>query len=85
MEVIEVKGMQVDVNELAFIMKNKRPGMFTTVANRLNQKGIPATRHSVANEVTKIKDEYKDEIIQEVREVFTFMTGLTYEKPGSNN
>jgi hypothetical protein len=72
--------MQVDVNELAFIMKHKKRSMFQIVADRLNQKGIEATRHAVVNEVSRIKEDYRPEIIEEVREVFTFQTGKSYQQ-----
>lgn len=73
--------MQVDVRELEFIKQNTPAGMYSIIAQRLNEKGIAATRFTVAKEATNIKGsgEYNEVFINELREVFTLLTGLSYE------
>lgn len=65
--------MQVDVNELSFIKKHTKAGLYSAVAERLSEKGFPVTRFKVAKEVSSIKDDYQPEIINEVREVFALL------------
>lgn len=75
--------MQVDVNELKYIKDNTPNGMYSIIAERLRKRGIDATRFTVAKEVTSIKTDdanYNSEVIKELREVFTLLTGLSYQK-----
>lgn len=74
--------MQVDLYELLFIKENAPKGIWSIVAERLNDKGFKdVTRFTVANEVTGIDSDYRPEIINEVREVFAMLKpGLTYKK-----
>jgi hypothetical protein len=75
--------MQVDVNELKFIKDNTPNGMYSIIAERLRKRGVEATRFTVAKEATSIKNDdadYNAEIISELREVFTLLTGLSYQK-----
>lgn len=72
--------MQVDVNELKFILENAPNGLFSVVSDNLNKAGFKTTRFVVAKEISSIqtKREYKQEIIDETRRVLTLLTGLSY-------
>lgn len=72
--------MQVDGNELDFILENKRWGFFNIVTDRLNLKGMNVTRQKVVNEITKRKKEHDPAIIEEAREVLVFQTGKSYQE-----
>lgn len=73
--------MQVDVNELKFIKENTPNGMYSIIAERLTERGVRATRFTVAKECTAIKvdGDYNPEFIKELREVFTLLTGMSYQ------
>lgn len=73
--------MQVDVNELKFIKDHTPNGMYSIIAERLRNRGVDATRFTVAKECTAIKadGDYNPEFIKELREVFTLLTGMTYQ------
>jgi hypothetical protein len=76
--------MQVDINELAFIKANAPKGLYSVVADRLIEKGYKTTRFIVAKEVSTIKDDYRPEIINEIREVFALLSPTKVYKPDPN-
>lgn len=73
--------MQVDINEMQFIKDNTKSGMYSIIADRLNEKGIKATRFTVAKDASSINknSEYDPELIKELREVFTMLTGKSFQ------
>lgn len=65
--------MKVEAAELAFIKDNSPKGL-----PRLIAENIGVSRSTVLNELSRLKDDYNEEIINEARRLLKAIKGLEY-------